>query len=97
MASDVQRRARTVRPPAKLNLGLEIVGQRPDGYHEIRSIMQTVSQCDELRLQVSELSLKEVAVIRSVSAEEPRLSLAGHELAAESNLVVRALRALADH
>lgn len=34
--------------PAKLNLGLEVVGKRPDGYHDIVSVMQTVSIFDHL-------------------------------------------------
>ena len=39
----------TVSAPAKINLTLEVLGKRPDGYHEIRSIIQTVSLCDTLR------------------------------------------------
>jgi 4-diphosphocytidyl-2-C-methyl-D-erythritol kinase len=34
--------------PAKLNLVLEVLGKRPDGYHEISSIMQSVSLYDRL-------------------------------------------------
>ena len=32
--------------PAKVNLGLEVVGRRPDGYHEVVTLMQTVSLYD---------------------------------------------------
>ena len=32
--------------PAKINLALDILGARPDGYHDLRMIMQTVSLCD---------------------------------------------------
>ena len=32
--------------PAKVNLALDILGQRPDGYHDMRMVMQTVSLCD---------------------------------------------------
>jgi len=35
--------------PAKVNLTLEILGKRNDGYHELRSIMQTVDLCDVLK------------------------------------------------
>ena len=31
---------------AKLNLTLDIIGRRPDGYHEIDSVMQTISLHD---------------------------------------------------
>jgi 4-diphosphocytidyl-2-C-methyl-D-erythritol kinase len=37
--------------PAKINLFLEITGRRPDGYHDILSIMQLVGLCDEVRLR----------------------------------------------
>ncbi len=39
-----------LRSPAKINLFLEIVGRRPDGYHEIVSVMQLVDLCDEVAL-----------------------------------------------
>ncbi len=32
--------------PAKVNLALDILGLREDGYHEMRMVMQTVSLCD---------------------------------------------------
>lgn len=44
----------TVPAPAKLNLTLEVLGKRPDGYHEIRSVFQAISLCDSLKLQPGE-------------------------------------------
>jgi len=38
---------------AKINLGLKIVGNRPDGYHEIRTIYQTVALYDRLEISIS--------------------------------------------
>ena len=38
----------TISAPAKINLTLEVLGKRPDGFHEIRSVMQTVNLCDVL-------------------------------------------------
>jgi|688.fasta_scaffold06872_20 4-diphosphocytidyl-2-C-methyl-D-erythritol kinase len=37
-----------VRAPAKVNLTLEILGLRPDGYHELRSILMPIGVCDDL-------------------------------------------------
>ena len=39
----------TVEAPAKINLTLEVLGKRPDGFHEIRSMVQAISLCDIFR------------------------------------------------
>jgi 4-diphosphocytidyl-2-C-methyl-D-erythritol kinase len=38
--------------PAKVNLRLEILRKREDGYHEIRTIFQKISLCDTLRFSL---------------------------------------------
>jgi len=43
----------TVLAPAKINLTLEVLGGRPDGFHEIRSVIQTINLCDSLRFRLS--------------------------------------------
>jgi 4-diphosphocytidyl-2-C-methyl-D-erythritol kinase len=73
---------RTLRAPAKLNLGLEVLGRRPDGYHELVTIFQTIALYDTLTVTAAppgELSL----------ATRPPLPANGE------NLVLRAARALA--
>lgn len=40
----------TIEAPAKLNLTLDVTGRRPDGYHEMHSIMQTVNLADIVRM-----------------------------------------------
>ena len=35
---------------AKMNLSLDILGKRPDGYHELRMVMQSISLADTLTL-----------------------------------------------
>ncbi|MBW7957866.1 MAG: 4-(cytidine 5'-diphospho)-2-C-methyl-D-erythritol kinase [Deltaproteobacteria bacterium] len=40
--------------PAKVNLFLKVLGKRPDGYHELFSLMQPVSLYDEIEISVSE-------------------------------------------
>lgn len=37
---------------AKLNLTMEVLGKRPDGYHDIRSVMQAISLRDDIRLEL---------------------------------------------
>jgi 4-diphosphocytidyl-2-C-methyl-D-erythritol kinase len=39
---------------AKINWSLRILGKRPDGYHEVVTVLQTISLHDELTIQLSE-------------------------------------------
>lgn len=43
-----------LRAMAKINLGLDVVRRRPDGYHEVRMIMQTIHLYDVIELQQRE-------------------------------------------
>lgn len=40
-----------VRAYAKINLGLDVLGRRSDGYHEVKMVMQTVDICDVLTFE----------------------------------------------
>lgn len=75
---------------AKVNLCLRVVGRRPDGYHELRTVFQTISLCDELRMETTRRPAVEVTLRSPLElSSADRAVLAGRE-----NLVVRALRAL---
>jgi len=73
--------------PAKLNLALEITGRRPDGYHDIVSVMQSLDLCD--RVRVSEALVLELSIegdeLRGVPREGPRnLAFAAAQALAEA-------------
>ncbi|HUY11422.1 MAG TPA: 4-(cytidine 5'-diphospho)-2-C-methyl-D-erythritol kinase [Candidatus Dormibacteraeota bacterium] len=68
--------------PAKLNLTLEVLSKRPNGFHGVRSLMLPVALFDELKI--------ERAPKFSFTCDDPSLSNA-------ENLVVRAAHALALH
>lgn len=40
-----------LRAMAKINLGLDVIGKREDGYHEVRMIMQTIKMYDMLEIR----------------------------------------------
>ena len=44
----------TVPAPAKLNLTLEVLAKRQDGFHEIRSVIQAINLQDSLRFRLSQ-------------------------------------------
>jgi len=60
--------------PAKLNFGLEILGRRDDGYHEIRTIFCAVSLFDQVTIDRSPVD--QVACLPAVDAQENLVSVA---------------------
>jgi 4-diphosphocytidyl-2-C-methyl-D-erythritol kinase len=73
------RRAR-VRAPAKINLGLKVLSRRPDGFHELRTVFQTISLGDILDFEFT-------AGRRTLIESTPAIP---------DNLIVRAAEALFD-
>lgn len=66
--------------PAKINLSLEVIGKRDDGFHEVRTVLQAISLADELTFEpADELTL----------AVEPAWAVP-----VEGNLVMRAAEQL---
>ncbi|NNM74567.1 4-(cytidine 5'-diphospho)-2-C-methyl-D-erythritol kinase [Enterovirga aerilata] len=73
------------RAPAKVNLTLHVLGRRPDGYHELESLVVFAGAADRLELEPGDgLSLR---------IEGPTAAAAGP---ADDNLVLRAARHLAE-
>src|SRR5713226_2093189 len=70
--------------PAKINLTLEVLGKRPDGYHEIRSVMQTIDLCDD------------VSVASGGGRRELRFENVDGRSLAEDDMVMRAAHLLAE-
>jgi 4-diphosphocytidyl-2-C-methyl-D-erythritol kinase len=78
---------REVRIPAfaKINLRLDILGKRQDGFHELRTIFQTISLHDEIKLRASRRSGISLETVGNPAlATEP----------VQKNLVYRAVEAL---
>jgi len=44
----------TLSAPAKINYLLDVTGKRPDGYHDLRMIMQRVDLCDTITLTLAD-------------------------------------------
>lgn len=72
-------------PNAKINIGLDILRKRPDGYHDICTVMVPVPWCDILEIVPSK-------------GIDTTLTVTGRRVdcPAEKNLVMKAYRALND-
>ncbi len=47
-----------IKAPAKINLGLKVIGLRTDGYHEIETTMQMVGLFDEISFEMKDRGIK---------------------------------------
>lgn len=79
---ELQSGFKTCKAYAKVNLTLEVIGKRDDGYHDIRSVVQAIDLCDVLSFQ---------------PREHIYLSSNIPELASPNNLVLRAAKLLQDY
>jgi 4-diphosphocytidyl-2-C-methyl-D-erythritol kinase len=69
---------------AKVNLALNITGKRDDGYHELRTVFQTISLHDTL----------DISIARSPNPSVQWMTCSDPELQGKENLVLRAIRAI---
>ena len=67
----------TLRACAKLNLTLDVTGRRPDGYHDMTMVMQSVDLCDTLTVAL---------------AKDGRIEVSCGALSGEDNLAYEAAR-----
>ena len=72
-----------IKPCAKINLGLNVVSKRADGYHDLETVFYPVPIYDEIEIR---------------EATETKLEIKGQPVEgdAEKNLVVRAYRMVAE-
>ncbi|MFO1464464.1 MAG: 4-(cytidine 5'-diphospho)-2-C-methyl-D-erythritol kinase [bacterium] len=64
----------TLPSPGKVNLRLEVVGKRPDGYHELRSLMERVSIADEIDMKITEKGISVTCDHEGVPNDESNIA-----------------------
>ena len=67
--------------PAKVNLGLNILGKREDGFHELETLFQMVNWCDEIKIELRQEGL-------DMTCNQPDIPTD------DGNLVIKAARLL---
>jgi 4-diphosphocytidyl-2-C-methyl-D-erythritol kinase len=76
-------RAAKLRSLAKINLDLRVLQKRPDGFHELRTVFQTISLADTIEIEYE-------------PARRTHLEIGGN-VNIPDNLILRAARAILDH
>jgi 4-diphosphocytidyl-2-C-methyl-D-erythritol kinase len=72
-----------VRALAKINLDLRILNKRPDGFHELRTVFQTISLADTITIEFEPAKRREITIEDDAGIHD--------------NLIVRAAHAILDH
>lgn len=80
---------KSIKAYAKVNLILDIVSKRPDGYHDLRSVMQTIPLADDMEIEVLPGSSGNVLSISAVCTNADSFPDIKWD---ESNLVCRAAK-----
>lgn len=73
----------TLQAYAKINLGLDVLRKRPDGYHEVKMIMQSISLADTLELK--KLPEETIRLINGAEQDNPEVPMD------KTNLIYRAI------
>jgi len=66
----MESRRASVRALAKINLDLRVLGKRPDGFHEIRTVFQTISLADRLDLEFTPARSTAIELTANVSIDD---------------------------
>lgn len=77
----------TYNAPAKINIGLDVIRKREDGYHDLKMIMQTLNLFDTLTFTVEQCDTKAAGTV-TMTCSNDTLPLD------DNNLVVAAIRLL---
>lgn len=73
----------TLQAYAKINLGLDVLRKRPDGYHEVKMIMQSISLADTLELK--KIPEEAIRLINGAERDDPEVPMD------KTNLIYRAI------
>ncbi len=81
-----------IEAPAKVNLYLDVLGKRDDGYHQLETIMQSISLCDFVTIIPDYSNTPgEIELITRIISDSSKINDFPVD---ESNLIIRAVRLL---
>jgi len=80
---DLAKTKISIKSPAKINLHLEVIGKREDGFHELAMIMQNIDLSDYLEFQINNEGLIKL------DSDCSDLSLSSDNLIVKSAILLR--------
>ena len=85
-----------IRSPAKVNLFLEVLGRRSDGYHEVQTILQAVSLYDEITLREQDRGINVYSQALDLPKGRENLAYQAAQLLQEEGWVGRGVKITID-
>jgi 4-diphosphocytidyl-2-C-methyl-D-erythritol kinase len=77
----------TVKAPAKINLALDVLSKRPDGYHDVAMIMQTVALYDTISVRSGFEGIKLTSDSSKIPVDDTNIAYkAAHYLSTKYNV-----------
>jgi 4-diphosphocytidyl-2-C-methyl-D-erythritol kinase len=81
-----------IKSPAKINIGLKVVGKRADGYHDIETIFQIIDLCDDIVLTESAGAITLFSDSRDIPIDERNLAYRAAKLLRERTGIDKGVR-----
>jgi 4-diphosphocytidyl-2-C-methyl-D-erythritol kinase len=77
----------TVKAPAKINFALDVLGKRPNGYHDVAMIMQTIALYDTITLSKLDSEIRLTSDSAAIPTDERNIAFkAAHYLKTKYNI-----------
>ena len=74
---------------AKINLDLRVLNKRPDGFHDLRTVFQTVSLADEIEIEFDRSRRRDITIEDSLAIPNNLVLKAAHAILNEMNMAAR--------
>jgi 4-diphosphocytidyl-2-C-methyl-D-erythritol kinase len=82
-------RTAKLRSLAKINLDLRVLNKRPDGFHELRTVFQTISLADTISIEFAPSKRREVTIDDPAAIPDNLVARAAHAILDDLKLAAR--------
>ncbi len=90
-------RTARIKSLAKINLDLRVLAKRPDGFHDLRTVFQTVSLADEIEIEFEPARRRDIAIEDALAIPDNLILRAAHAILDEMKISARVRFRLEKH